>query len=125
MRIPKVGAVVLALVLVVSGAGVGAYATVAAAAPKVVGVCANKTNGGYLRMLEAKNLPKSQYGKCRATEVKVSLPTSLQQGARGATGAAGRGLDGAPFKMTTTGNGPWSCSWVAATSTLACVTPTP
>ncbi|MFD8531538.1 hypothetical protein ACFV0L_29370 [Streptosporangium canum] len=124
MRIPKLGAVALVVALGAGTAGAGAYAAVAAP-PKTVGVCANKTNGGYLRMLEAKNLTKSAYGKCRANEVKVPLTTTVATGPKGATGAAGRGFDSAPFKMTVSGAGPWSCSWAAATSTLVCVTPAP
>jgi hypothetical protein len=44
-------------------------------------------------------------------------------GPKGADGKDGRGFDGAPFKMTFTGSGPWTCSWQAETETLACVTP--
>lgn len=45
-------------------------------------------------------------------------------GAQGPKGDPGRGFNSAPFKMTFTGNGPWTCSWQAETETLACVTPT-
>ncbi|WP_329426815.1 hypothetical protein OG339_42195 [Streptosporangium sp. NBC_01495] len=127
MRIPRIGAVALVVALVAGTAGAGAYAAVAAP-PKTVGVCANKTNGGYLRMLEAKNLAKSSYGKCRANEVKVPLSTVVAAGPKGATGAAGaagRGFDSAPFKLTFSGAGPWTCSWTKATETLACITPAP
>ncbi|MEV0227972.1 hypothetical protein [Nonomuraea sp. NPDC050786] len=138
-----------ATILLIGGGGV-AYA-VASATPTIVGVCANKTNGGYLRLLEAKNSAKSQYGKCRKNEVKIPLATTAAKGARGASAyevwrdytdkdgkqpnktktvndylasLQGRGFDGAPFNITFTGNGPWTCSWQATTGTLACVTPT-
>ncbi|GIH98084.1 hypothetical protein [Planobispora takensis] len=104
--------VALAAGLLAVTAGAGAYAT-AAAPPKAVGVCANTKNGGYVRMLEAKNPAKSPWGKCRKNEQKVLLPTT--------TGLP-RGLDGGPFKLTTPA-GAWSCSWTAGMSTLACVTP--
>lgn len=122
MKVSKLGAVALAVVLVAGTAGVGAYAVTAAATPKTVAVCANTKNGGYLRMLEAKNLTRSAYGKCRTGEVKVPLSTTV---AAGAAGAPGRGFDSAPFKLMFTGAGPWTCSWKADTETLACVTPTP
>lgn len=144
---------VIAVALVLTGlAGVGAYAT-SAAPPKAVGLCANAKNGGYVRMLESKNLSRSQYGKCRAGEVKVPVPTTVAKGATGARGASafevwrdhktaagaqpnkakteadylaslqGRGVDGAPFKLSFTGAGPWTCTWQAVSGTLACVTP--
>ncbi|GGS87718.1 hypothetical protein GCM10010156_52800 [Planobispora rosea] len=99
-------------VLVAGTAATGAAATTPAP-PKAVGMCANVKNGGYLRMLEPKNPAKSQWGKCRTTEVKVTLPTTM---------GMPRGLDGGAFKLTTPA-GAWTCSWKADTATLACVTP--
>ena len=116
-------AVALAAVLLAGTAGAGAYATVAAP-PKTVAGCANTKNGGYFRLLEAKNLPKSAFGKCRPGEVKVPLSTTV---ATGAKGAAGRGFD-KPFRLTISGGAPLTCTWQAATETVACAippTPTP
>lgn len=149
----KIATLITAAVAVVLAFGVaGAAATVSAAPPKAVGWCA-KQSGGAVRMLEPKNVAKSQHGKCKTGESKVLLPTTVAKGATGATGKSayeiwlgqtgnagkteaqylaslkgadgkdGRGLDGAPFNMTFAGNGPWKCSWVKATETLACVTP--
>ncbi|SEU46657.1 hypothetical protein [Nonomuraea wenchangensis] len=129
--------VLAALAAVLLAAGLGgtiATATTTAAAPKTLGFCA-KQAGGAVRMLEPKNTAKSQFGACKKGETRVQLPTTTAKGPKGDTGPAGpkgetgkdgkdgRGLDGAPFKMTFTGNGPWSCSWKADTETLACITP--
>lgn len=134
-----------AVVVAVGTTGVATASTTSSAAPKAVGACA-KQSGGALRMLEPKNVAKSQHGKCKTGETRVLLPTTVAKGAKGDTGPAGlkgdagpagakgdqgaagtsgkdgRGFDGAPFNMTFAGDGPWSCSWKADTSTLACVT---
>ncbi|ETK36108.1 collagen-like triple helix repeat-containing protein [Microbispora sp. ATCC PTA-5024] len=70
-----------------------------------------KTEADYLASLKGDTGPKGADGKDGAT------------GPQGPKGDPGRGLDGAPFKMTFAGNGPWTCSWQADTETLACVTP--
>lgn len=69
----------------VTGAGI---AVASSSSPSVVGVCANKATGG-LRLLEAKNVAKSQYGKCRSTEVKVPLTTVVAKGPKGDKGDVG------------------------------------
>lgn len=112
-------AVGLAAVLVVAGVGgAGAFAT-AAAPPKVVGVCTNTKNGGYLRMLEAKNLVKSQWGKCRKNEAKVSVPTVDHPAIK----KPPRGID-KTFKLVIDDQPARSCTWAASTATLTCKTPT-
>ena len=72
----------LALVLA-GGTGLAAASTAAKEPAKSYGVCIAKS--GAVRVLEAKNLAKSRYGKCRSGERRVLLP----------------GVDGvpAPFKM--------------------------
>ncbi|MEV6159433.1 hypothetical protein AB0L53_54785 [Nonomuraea sp. NPDC052129] len=72
----------LALVLA-GGTGLAAASTAAKEPAKSYGVCITKS--GAVRVLEAKNLAKSRYGKCRTGERRVLLP----------------GVDGvpAPFKM--------------------------
>lgn len=145
---PTLKSVILlsAVVLAVGTTGVATASTTSSAAPKAVGACA-KQSGGALRMLEPKSVAKSQHGKCKTGETRVLLPTTVAKGATGPAGAKGdvgpagakgdqgtagtpgkdgkdgRGFDGAPFNMTFAGAGPWSCSWKADTSTLACVTP--
>lgn len=162
MRISKSAVLLVAALALVGTTGV-ATASTTAAPPKAVGACA-KQSGGALRLLEAKNLAKSQHGKCSTGETRVLLPTTVaagpkgeagavgpkgdvgpqglkgetgpagpkgEQGVKGETGAAGkdgtngrngRGFGGAPIKMTFVGNGPYACTWTAATSTLNCVT---
>lgn len=123
MRISKSLIMLSAVVVALGTAGVATASSTAA--PKAVGACA-KQSGGGLRLLEPRNVTKSQYGACKKDETRVLLPTSTAKGVKGDTGPAGkdgRGFDGAPFKMTFAGNGPWSCSWKADTQTLACITP--
>ncbi|WP_222871078.1 hypothetical protein [Nonomuraea sp. PA05] len=132
-----VSTVLAALVAVLLAAGLGGAVALAAAEPKALGFCAKQT-GGALRLLEPKNIAKSQWGKCKSGETRVQLPTTAAKGPKGDTGPAGpkgdtgapgkdgkdgRSFDGAPFTMTFTGNGPWKCTWKADTATLACVTP--
>ncbi|MEV5897432.1 hypothetical protein [Nonomuraea fuscirosea] len=135
--------VLAAFAAVMLAAGLGGTIAVAAAEPKALGFCAKQT-GGALRLLEPKNIAKSQWGKCMAGETRRQLPTTVAKARRatpdrrarrarpvrkgdasapGKDGKDGRGFDGAPFKMTFTGNGPWSCTWKATTDTLDCVTP--
>ncbi|MEV4474678.1 hypothetical protein [Nonomuraea sp. NPDC049504] len=113
----KALAVAAAALLLAGSAGVGAYAATSAAAPKVVGLCANTKNGGYTRTLEAKNLVKSQYGKCRKGEAKVSMPTVDHPSIK----TPPRGIDKA-FKLTLP-TGTYSCTWQASAATLACTAP--
>lgn len=70
-------------VLLLGGAGIAAASVAAKEPAKTYGLCISKT--GAVRVLEAKNLPKSRYGKCRTGERKVLVPS----------------IDGvpAPFKM--------------------------
>jgi hypothetical protein len=75
-----------AALAVLAGGGVG-YA--AAAMTSKVAVCANTKNGGYTRLLEPKDLAKSQYGECRKGEMKVPLATTVAKGAKGDTGPVG------------------------------------
>lgn len=73
----KLGWKVIALsgVLGVSVLSLGGFAVaevVAANKVEKYGVCVDKKTGN-LRALERTNLPKSQYGKCKATETKIYL----------------------------------------------------
>lgn len=107
----------------------GAGVTYAATTPSKVAVCANKTNGGYMRMLEAGHLSKSQFGKCRANEVKVPLTTTAVKGAKGDTGPAGpAGLAPATLVFQRA-SGVETCtksaSSTASTLVYACTTATP
>jgi hypothetical protein len=66
---------ILALVAVALLAfGLPAAAAAAAPEPPAIGNCISKSTG-INRTLEKTNLAKSQYGKCRTTETKVTLPT--------------------------------------------------
>jgi hypothetical protein len=100
---------VAGVVVVLAGGGV-AYA--AAAVPSKVAVCANVKNGGYVRLLEPKNLAKSQFGKCRKNEVKVPLTTTAVKGPKGDAGPAGPA--GPAVK---------SWTWVADGVTYTCADP--
>ncbi|MEV4806745.1 hypothetical protein AB0K18_42695 [Nonomuraea sp. NPDC049421] len=69
MKKPVLVAAVAALMLASAGAG----AAVAADEPApAYGGCISKTSG-YLRILERGNLPKSVWGKCKSTEVKITF----------------------------------------------------
>ncbi|MGW4411759.1 hypothetical protein ACWEJ6_47595 [Nonomuraea sp. NPDC004702] len=66
-------AIVLSALVV--GLGVTGAASASAAAPaKQYGVCINVKTGA-VRLLEPLALRRSQYGKCKAGERKVKLPT--------------------------------------------------
>ncbi|WP_113699197.1 hypothetical protein [Nonomuraea lactucae] len=59
--------------LLLGGAGIAAASVAAKEPAKSYGLCISKT--GAVRVLEAKNLPKSRHGKCRAGERKVLVPS--------------------------------------------------
>lgn len=79
----KIASLTAVGVLLLGGAGVAAASVAAKEPAKSYGVCVAKS--GTVRVLEAKALAKSRYGKCKAGEKRVLLP----------------GVDGvpAPFKM--------------------------
>lgn len=67
--------VAVAAGLVLASAGAGAAGATALADPEpaaAYGGCISKTSG-YLRILERGNLPKSVFGKCQTTEVKITF----------------------------------------------------
>lgn len=80
----KIASIAAVGFLVLGGTGLAAAAVTAKEPAKSYGVCVNKKSGA-VRVLEAKNLAKSRYGKCKTGERRVLLP----------------GVDGvpAPFKM--------------------------
>lgn len=56
-----------------AGGAAGATAASALSEPaKAYGGCVSKTSG-YLRILERGNLPKSVWGKCKSTGVKITF----------------------------------------------------
>ncbi|WP_101788635.1 hypothetical protein [Nonomuraea indica] len=59
-------------VVLLGGAGVAAASVAAKEPAKAYGVCVSTT--GAVRVLEAKNLPKSRHGKCKSGERRVLLP---------------------------------------------------
>ncbi|MFE3449610.1 hypothetical protein ACFXJ8_11810 [Nonomuraea sp. NPDC059194] len=60
--------------LLLAGGGAVAAASVAAKEPaKVYGLCIAKS--GAVRVLEARNLSKSRYGRCKTGERKVLVPS--------------------------------------------------
>lgn len=122
MKWSKLGAAsaVVLLAAGLAGAGAGAVASASAAGPKVVGVCTNTKNGGYLRMLEAGNLIKSQWGKCRKNEARVLVPTMEHAAVK----TSPYGVD-RPFRLVLNGGPALACSWAASTKTLTCSGSTP
>lgn len=70
----KIASIAALGILIVSGTGLAAAATAAKEPAKSYGVCVNKKTSA-IRMLEAKNLAKSKYGKCRTGERKVLVPS--------------------------------------------------
>lgn len=80
----KIASIAAVGIVVLGGSGLAAASTAAKEPAKSYGVCINKKSGA-VRVLEAKNLAKSRYGKCRSSEKRVLLP----------------GVDGVPpaFKM--------------------------
>ena len=72
--IRKISALIVALVATVLAFGTVAVASSATTAPvKAYGVCISKT--GAVRVLEAKALSKSRYGKCKTGEQRVLVPS--------------------------------------------------
>ncbi|MEU7741964.1 hypothetical protein [Nonomuraea sp. NPDC049158] len=69
----KIASIAAVGLVVLGGTGLAAAATAAKEPAKSYGVCVNKKTGA-VRVLEAKNLAKSRYGKCRAGERRVLLP---------------------------------------------------
>ncbi|MFF0860883.1 hypothetical protein ACFYUV_03920 [Nonomuraea sp. NPDC003560] len=74
MRITKSAIVLSALVIGLGVTGAASASTAVPAKPKSYGVCINAKTGA-LRLLEPLALRRSQYGKCKAGERKVKLPT--------------------------------------------------
>lgn len=68
----KISAILAVVLLCVAGAGLAAAATAAEPA-KVYGICI--TSKGAVRVLEAKSLTKSRYGKCKSSERKLLVPS--------------------------------------------------
>lgn len=81
--VKKIASVAAVGLIVLAGTGLAAASTTAKEPAKVYGVCISKA--GAVRVLEAKALSKSRYGKCKTGERRVLLP----------------GVNGvpAPFKM--------------------------
>lgn len=73
--IRKIATLITAAVFGVLALGAVATASAVTAEPaKVYGVCISKTTGAT-RVLEAKALSKSRYGKCKSTERKTLVPS--------------------------------------------------
>ncbi|MGW4469654.1 hypothetical protein ACWENQ_08275 [Nonomuraea sp. NPDC004354] len=78
----KLSAIAATGLLLAGGVGVAAASVAAKEPAKTYGLCVSKT--GAVRVLEARNLQASRYGRCKATERRVLLP----------------GIDGVPKPFT-------------------------
>ncbi|MEV6036051.1 hypothetical protein AB0L65_33190 [Nonomuraea sp. NPDC052116] len=70
----KSAAILSALVVGLGATGAASASSAAPAKPKQYGVCVNAKTGA-MRLLEPLNLRRSQFGKCKAGERRVFLPT--------------------------------------------------
>lgn len=95
MRYVKAAAAAAGVVLAIALPASASTGDSAGAEPKALGVCYSAK--GAVRLLEAGNIVKSQWGKCRTSEHKVTVQTTTgATGPRGPEGPAGAKGDTGP-----------------------------